>query len=299
MTKFYTFCKEIKPYVDSDTITNREYYALEINNNRILLSFPRVQCTNEFKFEDMNDAMYFYYDVEIQELTNDGWVKIANSGVYDFPAILAFSMLIDEMKTLDLKNDVGRREFLYDTFENGRSRTDFETQKTTSVSGMFVEDEYTITKVYRYINENYNCEKDIYEDEEFTWYNVYFGISTGSPGNTIGFKVNNLTNKDLETVKKWVDEFLKYTIRDTQAEIDNYIDELETNEENTESEYCDDILTVYKYIRKETEKKDCKEILASLYDEHSLTFKKMAELIRQGENVNYKDFIRKDFNNER
>ena len=164
---------------------------------------------------------------------------------------------------------------------------------------MFVEDEYTITKVYRYINENYDGEKDTFENEEFTWYNVYFGISTGSPGNTIGFKANNLTNKDLEIVKKWVDEFLKYTIRDTQAEIDNYIDELETNNENIESEYYNNILTVYKYIRKEAEKKDCKEILANLYDKHGLTFKKMAELIRRGENVNYKDYIRKDFDNER
>ena len=39
---------------------------MEINENRIILSDPRIQPFNEFEYTSKDDILYFYYDLELQ-----------------------------------------------------------------------------------------------------------------------------------------------------------------------------------------------------------------------------------------
>ena len=105
MSKFYTFEKEVKPYIDSEKIENRKYFVLEIGNNRIILSNPSIQPSNEFKCDSFKDVMYFYYHVDIQAKEGKSWKSIVENGVYDFPAIPSLPDMISYMTAYDMKKD--------------------------------------------------------------------------------------------------------------------------------------------------------------------------------------------------
>ena len=292
MSKFYTFEKEVKPYIDSEKIENRKYFVLEIGNNRIILSNPSIQPSNEFKCDSFKDVMYFYYHVDIQAKENEIWKSIVENGVYDFPAIPSLPDMISYMTSYDMKKDYNKREYLYDGFEKEESTTDYEIRKDMKLSGMLNEDEYSVTKYYRFIKDNYNPEKDTWEDTESIWYDLYIGIGSGNGYSTTGFKITGLKDEDLTEIKLWAENFLEYAVNMQKEAIDNWLNDIEKDNIEDDSEYEKNILEVYKILRKENNIEETKKLLIELYDGSSRKIEALADEIRKTGTCNYERFLK-------
>lgn len=296
MLKFYTFEKEVKPYINSETIENRKYFVLEIGNNRIVLSNPSIQPLNEFKCDSFKDVMYFYYNVDIQSKDDKEWKSIAENGVYDFPALPSLPDMISYMTSYDMKKDYNRREFLYNSFEKEESTTDYEIKKDMNLLGMLNEDEYSVTKYYRFIKDNYNPEKDTWEDTESIWYDLYVGVGNGDGRSTTGFKTTCLKDEDLIEIKLWAEKFLEYAIDMQKKIIDDWLNNIEKGDIEDDSEYEKNILEVYKFLRKENSIEETRNLLINLYDGSSRKFEALASEIRKTGTCNYERFLKGDEN---
>lgn len=292
MSKFYTFEKEVKPYIDSEKIENRKYFVLEIGNNRIVLSNPSIQPFNEFKCDSFKDVMYFYYDVDIQTKEDKIWKNIAKNGVYDFPALPSVPDMISHMLSYDMKKDYNKREYLYDGFENKESTTNYEIRKDVNLSGILCEDEYSLTKYYRFIKDNYNPNKDTWEDTESVWYDLYVGININGGQSTVGFKTVHLNEEELETVRLWAEKFLEYAVNMQKEAIDNWLCDIEKGDIEDDSEYEKNVLEVYKLLRKENNIEETRKLLIKLYDGSSRNIEALADEIRKTGTCNYKKFLK-------
>lgn len=124
--------------------------VLEINENRIILSNPRIQPYNEFCYESKNDILHFYYDLKIQYDTNAfyfmhmteeerkeaeiekgkkiqrNWITIASGYAYEFGAIIALPETIEAI--LNVNPDIlgKKRYFFKESDKEKLSTTDFE-----------------------------------------------------------------------------------------------------------------------------------------------------------------------------
>ena len=160
------------------------------------------------------------------------------------------------------------------------------------LSGMLNEDEYSITKYYRFIKDNYNPEKDTWEDTESIWYDLYVGIGSGNGYSTTGFKITGLKDEDLIEIKLWAENFLEYAVNMQKEAIDNWLNDIEKGNIEDDSEYEKNILEVYKILRKENNIEETKKLLIELYDGSSRKIEALADEIRKTGTCNYERFLK-------
>lgn len=88
------------------------------NKGNLYISFGRPSITpfydgdNERKLKDMNDVMYFYYDIDILQ---DKKVLFKTSA-YDFPKVLDLPFYIDEIMNFNMENAYLLENFKEDDF---------------------------------------------------------------------------------------------------------------------------------------------------------------------------------------
>lgn len=217
--------------------------VLEINENRIILSNPRIQPFNEFYYESKKDILHFYYDLKIQynanaicftymtdeerkkaeieegKMTQKNWVTIASGHVYEFGAILALPESIDNILNVD-PDILGKREYFFEENDKEeRSTTDYESMYEISCTGMLEEDSYLIKKVHRHFEDCYDIKTDRIGPLDREWYEVYVGIGSESRNNTMGFRCSSISKKELLVIKLWAEDFLELAEEETKTVI--------------------------------------------------------------------------------
>lgn len=233
------------------TYRTKKGSILEINENRIILSNPRIQPHNEFEYKSNEDILYFYYNLELQcnplffhvlpvikeekkhkkhKKGNDSkkkkkvktrkWVTVADGFVYEFGAIKVLPEYIDDIIALDV-TEKGTKEFFAEDYDSTvLSETDYEASYEVSCTGMLDEDSYIIKKVHRHFDSSYNSETDSYEPKDVEWYELYVGVGEEYRKNTVGFRCGWLSEAELLTVKEWAEDFLQLAKERTQANIE-------------------------------------------------------------------------------
>lgn len=212
--------------------------VLEMNEDRVILSNPRIQPFNEYGYNSKDDILYFYYDVKLQHNTTwyafDGltkeerdelypgikpnWVTCATSSIYEFGAIQNLAEYIDEIIKIN-PDENGQTDFLYSGMD-GMSKTDFEAVYELSCTGMLKEDSYILKKYHRHFQNSWNDETKKYEPRDYVWYDLYIGLGSERRNNTTGVMFHNLAEEELLVLKAWAEDFMELAKTVTQANIE-------------------------------------------------------------------------------
>lgn len=193
---------------------DQKVFCLERENFRITLSKPHVTPFHCYKFETMEDAMYFYYDMTIEENVNykcdaPKWKIVSNEYVYEFGMIPSLPTFVNEIQKMDIermgkeiKNEY-RHQFVFHDI----------------LSGFCDEDNY---ELFKYKNMN----------NGFEWYDFacFFGNSQMS-SNLLGVRFTMLNKYDLNIIKEWAQNFLDYTEMVTRKHVKEKLEKDSSNKE--------------------------------------------------------------------
>ena len=216
--------------------------VLEINENRIILSNPRIQPFNEFYYEDKRDILHFYYNLKIQYDTNAfyfahmtekerkeveiekgkkiqrNWVTIASGNVYEFGDIIALPETIEAI--LNVNPDIlGKKRYFFEESDKENYQQQILSPYMTSCTGMLEEDSYLIKKVHHHLDDSYDIKTGQSGAIDHEWYEMYIGIGAESRKNTIGFRCSCVSKEELFIIKSWAEDFLELAKVQTKAEI--------------------------------------------------------------------------------
>lgn len=256
---------------------NREC-VLEINEHRIILADPQIQPWNEFVYNTPEDIFHFYYNAKIQfdsnyfyfQMTDEekeeykkefgehherNWTFVASGYVTEFGVIQDLSKYIDQILKIDL--DIEGQRHYYKRHADDKHKDDFDERDYVSrydmeVSGIFQEDVYHITKYHEHIEDS--KKKDKY------YYSIYFGVSSDSRDNTVGFTAYQLTEEDMLAVKKWADDFMQLAKETTLRRIEGWY-----KEEDDSDPYCPYWLKLHIQEKYPEDNARWKEIWEKLY----------------------------------
>lgn len=201
---------------------------------KLEISDPHITAHDDYANINSIDAiMYFYYttkvfkkvyidwDEENDEEIRD-WELVAERHSHDFPCILQFKYILDEIESLNPMLD-GQKI----SYRSGK----VEYRYTMSTEGFACDDFYEITK----INDG---------KSKKSHYILYMGCTFDGQGdlNSCGIRTPYLDDKDIKELKKCVNAFLDYSIINYNKKTTKY------NELNTSNKkIIDGKLYVYVY----------------------------------------------------
>lgn len=195
----------------------QKVFCLECENIRVTVSNPRIQPFHTYKFDSMRDAMYFYYDMSIEENKNwrygtPRWKNVCNQYVYENGMIRHLTEFIDSICKLDMEKE-GKQVQGY-------------SQKTMRFNDILIgfcdEDGYELTRY-----KNFENGKECYE------FSCFFGNSQIS-SNLMGVRMKWLNQHDLKYIKKWTADFLSYAEEVTRRHVREEI-EFDKNNKKVEN----------------------------------------------------------------
>lgn len=206
-------------------IVKKDSVALQLNNIRIEYSKPQIQAFNEYRLNDKEDILHFYYDVVITKKNYERKIeKIARGSAYDFGIAAYIEDYVNSVLETDMtKNSI--KMYLNDPDEEV-DETEYILTKYFELSGMLNEDTINIKRMYKTFED---CEGR----KEFEYYDVYFGTSGSDFDNTSnGVLLTNLYREDIELIREFGKKFVELAIKKQQGVIEGWLNSDEDSEYN-------------------------------------------------------------------
>ena len=247
-------------------------FVLVINEHRFTLCSPSIQPFNEYFIESIEDILYYYYNVKIEELYSIGRPKtITILGILEFGAIRHLSEFIDDVLNFNIFS-LKDKDYRYKKVGNKivEDESFWSISKKFKCEGMLREDCYYITKTGIHRDEVFDYKKDKTEKNvnEIT-YDLYIGGGNDEINSNITGVNMTVTEEDLKIVKQWAEEFVNYSISYTKNSIDEIFntDYDDVDDENKDCYYYPYLLKKHLKEKYPEDMDKFREIYIKLYNE--------------------------------